>query len=161
MVGLLELTEGLPVRTLDDDEALIEQGAAPGPLYVLESGTLVVERDGTAFATVDTPGAVFGEMAAVLQQPATATCRAQGPCRLRMAEDPIAFLTDNPGAALAALRTASTRLDNLTRYLGDVKRQYAEMSGHMGMVDDVLHVLVHHQPRPVQTGSVRDPDLDY
>jgi hypothetical protein len=29
------------------------------------------------------------------------------------------------------------------------------------MVDDVLNVLVHHQPRPARPGSAREPDPDY
>lgn len=161
MHSLLELTSELPSVTLKPDELLIEQGAQPGPLYILVSGTLTVEHGGVAFATVDTPGAVFGEMAAVLDQPATATARASTECEMRVADDPIGFLTEHPGAALAALRTAASRLDNLTRYLTDVKRQFSEASGHLGMVDDVLNVLVHHQPAPIRTGSAREPDPDY
>ncbi len=161
MESLLALTEDLPMVTLGAGDVLIEQGADPGPLYILVSGALTIEHGGVPFASVDTPGAVFGEMAAVLEQSATATARASEPSILRVAEDPIAFLTERPGAALAALRTASSRLDNLTRYLTDVKRQYAELTGHLGMVDDVLNVLVHHQPSPARTGSAREPDPEY
>jgi CRP-like cAMP-binding protein len=121
----------------------------------------VVERDGIPFARIDTPGAVFGEMAAVLGQTATATARVSEISTFRVADDPIAFLSDRPGAALEVLRLAATRLDGLTRYLSDVKRQYADLAGHLGMVDDVLNVLVHHQPRPVRPGSAREPDPDY
>ena len=30
-----------------------------------------------------------------------------------------------------------------------------------GRVDDVLNVLIHHQPRPVRPGSAREPELEY
>lgn len=161
MDDLLALAADLPVRTLEPGEVLISQGDAPGPLYVLESGSLTIEHGGTAFATVDMPGAIFGEMSAVLGQPATATARAAEACQLRVAEDPHAFFTERPGAALAALRIAASRLDNLTSYLADVKRQYADLSGHLGMVDSVLNVLVHHQSAPANTRSAREPDPEY
>jgi CRP-like cAMP-binding protein len=144
-----------------DAEVLIEEGTTPDRLYVLVSGQLVVEHDGVPFARVDTPGAVFGEMSAVLGRPATATVRASGNATLRAVDDPVAFLSEQPGAALSVLRTTAARLDGLTQYLVDVKRQFADAGGHLGMVDAILDQLVHHQgPRP-QTGSARDPEGDH
>ena len=59
------------------------------------------------------------------------------------------------------LRTTASRLDGLTQYLVDVKRQFADSAGHLGMVDAILDQLVHHQgPRP-RTGSARDPEGDH
>jgi hypothetical protein len=52
----------------------------------------------------------------------------------------------------------ATRLDGLTQYLVDVKGQFAGLSGHLGMVDQILDSLVHHQSGPTRTGSVRDPE---
>ena len=161
MDGLLAQCADLPTKTIDAGECLIEQGHDPGPLYVLVEGALVIERDGVAFARIDTPGAVFGEMAAVLGQQASATARVTEMSTFRVAEDPIAFLTERPGAALEVLRIAATRLDALTRYLADVKQQYADLAGHLGMVDQVLNVLVHHHSEPVRPGSAREPDPDY
>ena len=116
---------------------------------------------GVAFARVDTPGAVFGEMSAVLDRPATATVRAVGETTVRRVADPVRFLDEHPGAALAVLRTTASRLDGLTQYLVDVKRQFSDAEGHLGMVDAILDQLVHHQgPRP-QTGSARDPEGDH
>jgi hypothetical protein len=120
--------------------------------------TVVVEHDGVAFARIDTPGAVFGEMSVVLGRPATATVRAADEVLVRVVEDPVRFLTDRPGAALAVLRTTASRLDGLTQYLVDVKRQFAGNDDHMAMIDRILDTLVHHQaPRP-RTGSARDPE---
>ena len=151
----------LPRREIAPGEVLIEQGETPGRLYVLEDGTLTIERDGVAFAFVDTPGSVLGELSLVLSRPATATVRASTPCRLRVAEDAHAFLTERPGVALAVLRTVAARLDGLTGYLADVKRQFAGHSSHFGMIDEVLNVLIHHQPPDVTPGSARDPDPEY
>ena len=58
------------------------------------------------------------------------------------------------------LRTTASRLDGMTQYLLDVKRQFADASGHLGMVDQVLDQLVHHQGPKPSTGSARDPEGD-
>jgi CRP-like cAMP-binding protein len=151
----------LPLREIAPGEVLIEQGEMRGRLYVLEDGAMTIERDGVAFAFVDTAGSVLGELSIVLSRPATATVRASTGCRLRVAEDAHAFLTERPGVALAVLRTVAARLDGLTGYLADVKRQFADHASHFGMIDEVLNALIHHQPPDVTPGSARDPDPEY
>jgi CRP-like cAMP-binding protein len=158
---LLELSSDHPETTVADGEVLIAEGQPPSAMYVLVRGELVIEHDDVPFARVDNPGSVFGEMSALLDRPATATVRAVGDVAVRRIDDPAAFLAAQPGAALAVLRTTASRLDGMTRYLVDVKRQFADASGHLGMVDAILDQLLHHQgPRPI-TGSARDPEGDH
>jgi CRP/FNR family cyclic AMP-dependent transcriptional regulator len=155
---LLALCADLPVRLLAAGELLIEEGLRPNQLFVLESGAVTIERDGTPFARIDSPGAVFGELSFVLGQPATATVRAAADVTVRVVDDPEGFLTERPGAALAVLRMTAARLDGLTQYLVDVKQQFSGLSGHLGMVDQILDTLVHHQGPRASTGSARDPE---
>ena len=161
MRGILELCRDLPGLDVAAGHVLIEQGATPGVLYVLEHGSAVVERDGISIVRVDAPGAVLGELSVVLGKPATATVRASTPLRLRVAHDPRSFLEARPGVALAVLRTVASRLEGVTAYLADIKRQFAEHSDHFGMIDEVLQVLIHDQPPEVEPGSARDPDPEY
>ena len=161
MDDLLALASGLPVESVPPGAVLIEEGTDPGRLYVLRSGSVTIERDGVPFARIESPGAVFGEMAVVLRKPATATVRAETALELHVAEDAEGFLTNNPGAALAELRMTANRLDGLTQYLVDVKNQYADLEGHLGMVDAILDTLVHHQAPQARTGSARDPEGDH
>jgi len=161
VTDLLALSTDLPTRTVTAGDVLIAEGSDPGVLYVLSSGSVTVERDGVAFASIDTPGAIFGEMSVVLGKPATATVRATTDVVVHVAADPEAFLLERPGAALSVLRTTAARLDGLTQYLVDVKGQFAELEGHLGMVDQILDTLVHHQVPPARTGSVRDPEGDH
>ena len=142
-------------------EVLITEGTRPDRLLVLVSGSVVIEHDSVAFASIDTPGAVFGEMSAALDRPATATVRAVDDLEVRVVADPVAFLTERPGAALAVLRTTASRLDGLTHYLVDVKRQFSDAGGHLGLVDQILDQLVHHQGPVSRTGSARDPEGDH
>ena len=161
MTDLLALSAHLPLLRVAPSESLIEEGARPGHLYVLQRGAVVIEHDGVQFARIDTPGAVFGEMAWALEKPATATVRAVGHVEVRVVEDPTLFFTDTPGAALTVLRTTASRLDGLTQYLVDVKQQFGGEEGHLGMVSQILDHLVHHQGPAARTGSVRDPEGDH
>jgi CRP-like cAMP-binding protein len=161
MADLLDLSADLPESTLPAGAVLITEGARPGRMLVLVSGSVVIEHAGVAFARIDTPGAVFGEMSAVLDRPATATVRAVTEVVVRAVDDPLRFLTERPGAALTILRTTASRLDGLTRYLVDLKQQFAEAGGHLGLVDQILDQLVHHQGPAARTGSARDPEGDH
>ncbi|WP_051684158.1 cyclic nucleotide-binding domain-containing protein [Blastococcus sp. URHD0036] len=161
MTDLLALSSDLPVADVSPGTALIEEGTRPGRMFVLASGEVVVEHDGVPFARIDTPGAVFGEMSVVLDRAATATVRAAGDVRVHVVDDPTRFLTDTPGAALAVLRTTASRLDGMTHYLVDVKRQFADHGGHLGLVDRILDTLLHHQGPRARTGSARDPEGDH
>lgn len=158
VTDLLEVSADLPIAAFDPGEVLIEEGEAVGRLLVLVSGEVVVEHDGVAFARIDMPGAVLGEMSAVLERPASATVRAVGAVTARVADDPLGFLTARPGAALEVLRATAARLDGMTHYLVDVKRQYAEAGGHLAMVDQILDTLLHHQAPVPSPGSRRDPE---
>ena len=161
MADMLELSADLPVATIAVGDVLIEEGTDPGRLYILRSGSVNVERDGVAFARIDSPGSVFGEMSVVLGKPATATVRAMTVVDVHVVDDPEAFLTQRSGAALSVLRMTAARLDGLTQYLVDVKGQFAELEGHLGMVDAILDTLVHHQAPSAVTGSARDPEGDH
>ena len=161
MSDLLAFSADLPTSLVPAGDVLIHEGARPEQLLVLVSGSVVIEHDGIPFARVDTPGAVFGEMSAVLDRPATATVRAVADTEVRVVDDPVRFLTERPGAALAVLRTTASRLDGLTHYLVDVKQQFADAAGHLGIVDQILDQLVHHQGPASRTGSARDPEGDH
>ena len=155
---MLEFCADLPTLHVPEGDVLIAEGADPSRLLVLISGSVTVEKDWVPFARIDHPGAVFGEMSWVLDRSATATVRAATPVQVHVMDDPDSFLAENPGAAVAVLRMTAMRLDGLTQYLVDVKQQFAGLTGHLGMVDQILDSLVHHQSGPTRTGSVRDPE---
>lgn len=73
---MLDYCRDLPMRSVPAGDVLIEEGVRHGGMLVLVSGAVAIERAGIAFARIDTPGAVLGEMSVVLDKPATATVRA-------------------------------------------------------------------------------------
>jgi CRP/FNR family cyclic AMP-dependent transcriptional regulator len=152
---LLDSCSHLPRTTVAAGDVVIEEGQAAGAVLLLVEGEVVIERDGVAFARID------GEMSALLGRPATATVRAATDATFLVADDGEAFLASRPDVALDVARTVAVRLDNLSGYVADVRRQFAGQGGHLGMLGDVLDTLVHHQAPAVRPGSSRMPDLDY
>jgi CRP-like cAMP-binding protein len=156
---MLDRAARLPEVLCPRGEVLIREGEAHSTLFVLVDGELEVSREGTRITVVDVPGAVFGEMSALLGSTATATVRALRDSRLRRSDDPQAFLRSDPHVALAVATMLARRLDTINGYLVDLRHQYGDHD-NLGMVDTVLETLRHHQTR-AEPGSEREQDAPY
>lgn len=161
MSNLVDSCDHLPRRIVPAGQVVIEQGQSFGTVLVLVEGEVDVERDGIRVARIDDAGSIFGEMSSLLRRPATATVRATIDTTFLVAENGEAFLIARPDVALTVARTLAIRLDNLSGYLADVKRQFADKTDHLGMLDEVINTLIHNETPSVQSGSARMPDLDY
>ena len=158
MGDVLDLCAGRPQQTFHAGEVILEEGARSGVLYVLASGRVEVLKGDLQIATVDTPGAFFGEVSALLNLPHMATVRAVNDATLFVAKDPLEFLQSQPAIALSLARLLAQRLHSVTTYLVDLKRQFEGQENHLSMVDEVLETLVHHQGKKSTPGSDRCPD---
>jgi CRP/FNR family transcriptional regulator, cyclic AMP receptor protein len=142
-------------------EALLREGERGTRLFVLAEGTLAVRRGTVRVSRVATPGALFGEMSALLDIPYSATVEAETAARVLAVEDASAFLSARPQVALHAARLLAQRLYDATTYLADLKRQFEGEAGHMGMVDRILESLLNQQRRDAAPPAPerRDPRL--
>ena len=137
------------------------EGEPSERMYVLARGSLEVVRSGELVATIADPGVALGEISALLDQSATATVLARDAAVVKVIDDPIAFMTSDPTVLLDVARTLAGRLARMSGYLVDVKQQYADAGGHLGLLDDVLSELSFGQEPSVDPGSDRDPDPLY
>ncbi len=161
MDGLLALTEGLPRRDVGADEVLLVDGQPVDALLVLVAGSLRVEKGGVTIARVTRPGSCVGEMSLLLGVPATAGVVATEPSVLAVVEDAPALLERDPTLAIALARLLAERLQVMTSYLVDLKQQYGDHEGGLGMVDVVLGNLMSGAGSRSTLGSRRDPDPEY
>lgn len=136
-------------------EVLLGEQETSDRLLFLVSGTVAVSKEGTAIARVREPGAVFGEMSVLLSTPYTATVTAVTDVVCRISEAPLEFLTSHPDVMFYVGQMLARRLESLNRYLLDVKSQFRDMEGHLGMVDEVLNTLMNRHPR--QITAPQDP----
>jgi CRP-like cAMP-binding protein len=146
MSTILDLVGKYPVQRFDAGKLVLEQRHDSGRLYVLLEGEVEVFREGVRIAKASTPGAVFGEMSALLGGAHTATVRTRKPSTFAVVDDPRSFLASSAEASLHVAELLARRLDALNKYLVDVKRQY-EGHDHLGMVDEVLEALMHRHPK--------------
>jgi CRP/FNR family cyclic AMP-dependent transcriptional regulator len=161
MPNLLDRCASLPRTVVPAGERLIHQGRKLGSLFVLVEGSVTLERDDVSIAMLSEPGSIFGEMSSLLDRPATASVRATADSTFLVAKDGAAYLAERPDVTLMVARALAMRLDAVSGYMAEVKRQFADQVGHLGIVDEVMTTLMHDKLPTVQPGSARMPELDY
>lgn len=159
MPTILELLKDQPLREFAAGESVLDQGDQTGLLYVLIEGSVEVIKGGVTVATSSEPGAIFGDLSALLGVPHTAVVRAITASRFHVVAHAREFLTHNPALCIHLCELLARRLDAVNKYLVDVKQQFAGHD-HLGMVDEVLDTLMHRQPRrrvAPRASTLRDP----
>ena len=149
------------MQELAAGEILIEQGDHTGLLFILIEGTVEVTKDGVAVTKTNESGAIFGDLAALLGVPHTAAVRALTPARFHVVAEAKTFLEEHPAVNLHLCKLLARRLDAVNKYLVDLKQQFAGHD-HLGMVDGMLDMLMHRQPRErvvPKRSTLRDPEI--
>ncbi len=112
----------LPVVTFQPGETVIVDGSKTGRLLILRKGVVAVLKDDTEVAKVTEPGAVFGELSILLDQPHTAEVRALETSQFHVA-DAAVLLAQNPIAMLYVATVLARRLDAANHALIQLKSQ--------------------------------------
>jgi CRP/FNR family transcriptional regulator, cyclic AMP receptor protein len=157
MDDMLALTTHLPEAHFTSGEEVVREGEPAGALWVLVSGSLTVTQRGVVVNGISRPGALIGEISTLLHTPYGATVQAASDCVLRHAADGAALLAGHPGITKLMAIELAERLSFVTRYLVDLKQQYADAPG-LAMVADVLQQLSQRKAPSMQPGSQRDPN---
>lgn len=132
----------LPVRAYKDSDLIIREGGAAGALFFLKQGTVSIYSNGEHMTDVTEAGTVLGEVAILLERPAMADVRALGDVSCYVVEDAESFLQTSPEVMLHIAKSLAKKIDFMSAYLSDIKKQYAGQEGHLGMVGDVLDSLL-------------------
>ncbi len=66
----------LPLVSYRAGETILSAGSKTGRLLILKDGAVTVSKNGVEIGRVEEPGAVFGELSALLDQPHTADVQA-------------------------------------------------------------------------------------
>jgi CRP-like cAMP-binding protein len=103
----------LPLATYRADEVVLVAGSRTGQLQFLKKGAVAVVMRGAQIAIVDEPGAVFGEISALLDLPHSAEVRTLGPSQFHVADS--ALLGHNAAALFYVAAALARRLDSTMR----------------------------------------------
>ncbi|HET7848159.1 MAG TPA: cyclic nucleotide-binding domain-containing protein [Pseudolabrys sp.] len=112
----------LPLATYQPGEKVLAAGSKTGLLLILNKGAVAIIRDGIEVAKVAEPGAVFGELSALLDQPHSADVRASETSQFHVANAD-ALLGQNPIALLYVAAVLARRLDAANQTLIELKSQ--------------------------------------
>jgi CRP-like cAMP-binding protein len=134
----------LPLANYRAGETILTAGSKSNRLLFLKSGAVVVLKDSIEIARVEGPGAVFGELSALLDQPHTADVRALVDSQFHIAD--AALLRKDPIALLHVARILARRLVAANNGFVEPKTQLqagqstSALSKLLGKIEEVLRV---------------------
>ena len=112
----------LPIATYEAGETVLSAGSSTGQLLILKTGKVSIVKENVEIAKVAAPGAVFGELSALLNQPHAADVCALEASQFHIAEA-AALIGDDPAALLYIASVLARRLDSANQALIELKRQ--------------------------------------
>ena len=134
----------LPLATYRAGETIMTAGSKTGRLLILKRGAVVILKDSIEIARVEEPGAVLGEISALLDQPHTADVRAVEDSQFHVAD--AALLEKDPIAVLHVARILARRLVATDWGLVELKKQIqagqspSALSKMLEKIEEVLRV---------------------
>lgn len=138
MATILSFCEGFPETEFRPGDVLLSEGESTGLLYILIEGEVEVMKGNFPVSVISEPGAMFGEMAILLDIPHTATVRVRTPCRFAVIQNGIDFLQSNTAIAYHLARHMAKRVYGVTNYLVD-------LNGKLSEVNDALRQAIPNQ----------------
>jgi CRP-like cAMP-binding protein len=112
----------LPLATYQAGETVLAAASTTGRLLILKKGAVEVIKDGVEIARVAEPGAVFGELSVLLDQPHTADVRALEASQFHVA-DAATLLRIEPFALFYVATVLAQRLDGANKAVVELKQQ--------------------------------------
>lgn len=158
VIGMLD---GLEVRRFEPGEELFVEGTTTGTMLVLAEGVVEIRKGDLTVTTVRERGSFLGEISALLGSGHTAGVVARESTLEHVIPDAARAIEERPALALADARLLARRLFAVTTYIADIKRQYGDEDGHLGMMDEVLSELLTMRSSSDELGSGRSDVPDY
>ena len=126
--------DALPLVTFQAGETVIASGSKTGRLLILKKGTVAIFKENTEIARVAEPGAIFGELSLLLDQPHTADVRAVETSQLHVA-NATTLLSQHPIAFRYIAPVLASRLDAANRALIQLRGQLQTGQPHSAVAD--------------------------
>src|SRR5215217_365352 len=142
MADILDYCADLTQKRFKSGQVILPEGERSGKLYVLFEGQVEVIRERTQVTHVDEPGAMFGEMAVLLDMPHSATVKALSEVVAYEIPDALTCLDTHPEFSLEIAGMLARRLYYTTSYLVDLQQQAAGKRQDLDLVDEILASLV-------------------
>jgi CRP/FNR family transcriptional regulator, cyclic AMP receptor protein len=152
---LENLIATLPVAAYSAREAVLTAGSKSGRLFFLKSGAVGIFKGSVEIATVKEPGAVLGEISALLDRPHTADVRAIEDSQFFIAD--AALLGKDPVAVLHIAKILARRLVAADEGLVELKNKvhaghpHIDLGKLIGKIEGILMVDTFAEVRELET----------
>jgi CRP/FNR family transcriptional regulator, cyclic AMP receptor protein len=127
--------DALPLATYEAGATVFAEGTKTGRLLILKSGAVSIMKGEIEFAEVSEPGAVFGELSALLDEPHSADVVARETSEFHVAD--AAALLQDPAALLYVTMVLARRIDVANSGLLQLKIMLAA-GEPVGLIDATL-----------------------
>jgi CRP/FNR family transcriptional regulator, cyclic AMP receptor protein len=121
---VLRKLSSLPIETYQEGALVLRSGTRTGKLLVMIKGVVEVVRSDMRLAQIAEPGAVFGDLAILLDQPHSADVRALQRSTFYVADGGTILRVD-PVVALYVAVILAQRLDTVDGLLVEARRRLA------------------------------------
>lgn len=121
-LGDVDVFATLPLVTYQPGEIILAEGSKTGRLWILRKGAVAVVRQGVEIAKVAEPGAVFGDISALLDTPHTADVRALEISVFHVAD--AATSLQDPAVLIHVARILAQRLNGANQALIELKTKH-------------------------------------
>jgi CRP/FNR family transcriptional regulator, cyclic AMP receptor protein len=135
--AVLRKISSLPMETYGPGDLVLAGGSSTGKLLIMKEGAVEVVRVGMRIAEIADPGAVFGDLAALLDQPHSADVRALAASTFYVA-DGRTLLRIDPIATLYVAVVLAQRLETVDSLLVEAKRQLARSDEPRHLIRETL-----------------------
>ena len=159
MTNVLTLCGAYPRVRIPAGETLLYEGVPNDCLYVLITGSFEVARDGVRVVLINEPGAFLGAISAVPSSTASASVVATCDSEVHLIARASSAIQGDAVLTLAIAQLLARRLQALTAYLVDIKRQYAGADSHLALMDQVLANLITMQSTASLAPGSERPDV--
>ena len=102
-------------QTIPAGQTFLKEGDCPCPTYVLIDGAVKVTAGGVEIGIFKNPGDTFGEMAAILEEPVSATVEAVRDSQVYVIQNFQEFLSKNPTLCVELLKNSYKRLSQMNK----------------------------------------------
>ncbi len=116
-----KMVSTLPLTTYRAGDTILAAGSRTGRLLILKKGAVVVLNGSAEIARVNHPGAVIGEIAALLDRPHTADVRALTDSQFHVAD--ATLIDKDPAASLHVARILARRLVEANKNFAELRSQ--------------------------------------
>ena len=138
---VLEKLADYPLRVFEEGDVVLSAGSRTGRLLFLKHGAVDVIVDDVEVVRADEPGAVFGDVALLLDRQHKADVRAVQPSSFFVIEDAERFLEAEPAVLLYIAQVLAMRLDAVNHLLIEGKGR-AEAEPRTGFFAEMYHRIV-------------------